>query len=613
MASSGSCNTTKYTTQTAGNIGLNLSWSIKSQSVANNTTTISWTLKSNGTMSTGYSVYAGPVTATINGTKVVNVTSRFSMKGGGAYKKTGTLTIAHNADGTKTFNVSVTAALYSSSVNVWTGSASNHNVPYTLTKINRYALLSSVEDFTDEVGTNGYPTIVYTNPAGTELVTGLKGRITWNDGAGYTSWVTLNDEGGTYTFTSSTLTAANISSMLAASTTSNVLPVTFDLVSTMGGTEYHDTKTAVMNIVNADPTVQAISYLDVNSTTVGKTGSSSIIVQNQSTLRIRTTPSTAKKSATISSYSLNINGNDYTPTVSGGYVYVDFVNPSLSGTFVATMTTTDSRGNSATATANVVVQPWEAPTALFTLSRVNGFYTNTVLYVDGSISSVSSTNTMTIKEQHRQSGSSTWSTAATVQNKTNTTIALDNAYAWEMQILVQDEYTTTTYNATVGKGIPIMFIDKDKNSVGINGYPDANNQFYIDGTIKATGEIATTGKVTCSKMSTTNTDVSFTRSSGSWTFNNGEYTRSGNVVQMRLAFKGGGSNVSVGSNSIAGTVSGAPLPAYTVRLFGYYSSTVLMGELTSTGGFNVRILGAALNLSTANTATLSGTFITEEV
>ena len=120
------------------------------------------------------------------------------------------------------------------------------------------------------------------------------------------------------------------------------------------------------------------------------------------------------------------------------------------------------------------------------------------------------------------------------------------------------------------------------------------------------------GRVGCDKMSYTNEAVTFSKSSGSWTFNNGEYTRSGQVVQLRLAFKGGGSNVSVGGNSIAGTVNGIPTPSYTIRLQGYYSSTVLMGELTSSGGFNVRILGAALNLSTSNTATLSGTYIVED-
>lgn len=492
MATSGSWNTTKYTTSSSGTIGLNLSWTLKSQSIKNNTSTIAYTLKSNGTMSSSAWVKAGPVTLRMNGSNIINITSRFDMKGGGAWKKTGNITIQHDSDGSKTFTGYVTAALYSTSVNVWTGNTNSYYVTETLPKINRYALLDSVESFTDEVGTNGYPTIVYSNPAGTSLTTGLKARITWNNGENYTNWVTLNDEGGTYTFTSSTLTAANISSMLSACTTSNTLPIQFDIQSTMGGVDYHDYKDAVMTVVNADPTPQSLGYLDVNSTTVGKTGSSSIIVQGQSTLRIRTTPSTPQKSATIASYNLNINNTDYTPTISGGYVYVDIVNPSLSGTFVATMTTTDSRGNTAVATANVIIQPWEPPIALFTLSRVNGFYTNTTLYVNASMSSVSNTNSMTIREQHRQSGSSTWSTATTVQNKTNTTISLDNSYAWEMQILVTDEYTTTTYGATVGKGIPILFVDK-KNSIGVNGYPDADNQIYVDGTVKATGDIEADG------------------------------------------------------------------------------------------------------------------------
>lgn len=491
-STSGSWNTTKYTTKTLGTVGLNLSWTLKSQSVENNTSTISYTLKSNGTMGSDSWVTAGPVTLRMNGTNLIHITSRFDMRGSGAWKKTGNITIQHEPDGSKSFTGYVTAALFDTSVNVWTGNKNSYYITENLPKINRYALLDSVESFTDEVGTNGYPTIVYSNPAGTSLVTGLKARITWNNGENYTSWVTLNDEGGTYTFTSSTLTAANISSMLSACTTSNTLPIKFDIQSTMGGTEYHDYKDAVMTVVNADPTPQSLGYLDVNSTTVGKTGSSSIIVQGQSTLRIRTTPSVAKKSATIASYSLNINNTDYTPTISGGYVYVDFVNPSLSGPFVATMTTTDSRGNTAVATTNVIIQPWEPPTALFTLSRVNGFYTNTTLYVDASMSSVSNTNSMTIKERHKQSGSSTWSTAATVQNKTNTTIALDNSYAWEMEILVTDEYATTTYSATVGKGIPILFVDK-KNSIGVNGYPDADNQIYVDGTVKATEDIEADG------------------------------------------------------------------------------------------------------------------------
>ena len=177
MALSGNFNTNKYTTSSHGTIGLNLSWTA-TQSIVNNTTKISWTLKSNGTMSSGYYVQAGPVTVTINGTKVLNTTSRFSMKGSGAYKKTGTITVSHAADGSKSVSMSVKAAIYSASVNC-TGSKT-----YSLNKINRYALLGDAPSFTDE----GNPTITFTNPAGTDLVTDLKVRLTWDGGSKATSY-----------------------------------------------------------------------------------------------------------------------------------------------------------------------------------------------------------------------------------------------------------------------------------------------------------------------------------------------------------------------------------------------------------------------------------------
>ena len=90
MALSGSFTTNKYTTSSHGDIGLRLSWTA-TQSIENNTSTIKWTLKSYGSMSSGYNVQAGPVTVKINGTTVLNTTSRFKMYGDGKYSKSGDL------------------------------------------------------------------------------------------------------------------------------------------------------------------------------------------------------------------------------------------------------------------------------------------------------------------------------------------------------------------------------------------------------------------------------------------------------------------------------------------------------------------------------------------
>lgn len=479
MSLSGSINTNKYSTQSSGTIGLNLSWT-GTQSIADNTTTISWTLKSNGTMTSGYCVWGGPITVVIGGKTVLSQTSRIRVYGSGAYKKTGTVIIDHNEDGTKSISMSVRAALYNSEVNC---TASGN---YTLDPITRYALISSATSFTDEVGTGGYPTLVYTNPAGTDLVTGLKARITWNDGANYTSWVTLNDEGGTYTFTSSTLTAANITSMLSACTTSNTLPIQFDLQSSLNSTEYHHYADATMTVVNADPTSGAVTFQDTNTTVVGKTGSNQIIVQGQSTLKIMTATSTAKKSATITSYVLSFNGTNTDITTNK---YLTITQPSIAGVYPATVTTTDSRGNTSTATTNITIYELVPPSATYSLQRVDNFYTNTILNVNGYISSVNGTNTRTITEKHKKTTDTTWSTAATVPNATDVTLSLDNSYEWEVQITISDEYytgaTATVYTASVGIGIPTVFFDKKRHSVGVNGFPTENNQLFVGGNILA--------------------------------------------------------------------------------------------------------------------------------
>ena len=468
MALSGSVSTNKYTTSSHGTIGLILSWTA-TQSIVNNETTINWTLKSNGTMSSGYYVQAGPVTVKIAGSTVLNTTSRFSMHGGGGYSKSGTIKVAHNQDGTKSVSMSVRAAIYSASVNC-TGSKT-----FALDNITRFALIDSAPDFDDE----GNPTISYINPAGSDLVNNLKIRLTWNGGADYTSWEALSPDGGTYTFDLDSYRTQ----LRTAATATNALPVQYDLQSELGGDTYNDQKAAVMNIVNANPTAGAVTYEDSNPTTSGITGDNSIIVQSQSTLNIHTATATPKKEATIASYSVNFNGTDYTPDGSGD---VFIVKPAYSGTFTATVTVTDSRGNTAQATLSIPITSWAAPTAECTLARVNGFETNTTLTVDGTISTVTGSS-MSITEEHSDDNGSTWTAAASVTDNTPTTLSLLNTSEWLVRVKVWDNFTVSTptvYVLSVGKGIPIAFIDIGMNSLGVNGFPDANNQLFIAGGLK---------------------------------------------------------------------------------------------------------------------------------
>ena len=116
MASSGSFSTSGYQGRY-----LLFSWNIQSQSVANNTTTIAWTLKGAGTASSSY-YYAGSISLTINGSTTTYWSDRQKLYDG-TVVASGTKTISHNADGTKSFSASCSASIYTYAVDK-TGSGS---------------------------------------------------------------------------------------------------------------------------------------------------------------------------------------------------------------------------------------------------------------------------------------------------------------------------------------------------------------------------------------------------------------------------------------------------------------------------------------------------------
>lgn len=196
MALSGNFSTNKYN----NHIRLKLSWT-GTQNVANNSTTIKWTLTSVGG-STGSWWMAAPITVVIAGKTVLSVTSRFKLYGGGAYKKTGSLTVTHNADGTKSVAMSVKAAIYTSSVNC-TGSKT-----FTLDKIARNP--SAPSNFVISAGFGSYvglgDTINLSWAAASGAVTGYELQYSRGN-SGWKDWKTIT---GTSTTDSFTATDINI-------------------------------------------------------------------------------------------------------------------------------------------------------------------------------------------------------------------------------------------------------------------------------------------------------------------------------------------------------------------------------------------------------------------
>lgn len=592
MSLSGNFNTNKYSTSSSGTIGLNLSWT-GTQSIETNSTTIKWTLKSNGTMSSGYSVQGGPITVSIGGTTVLNLTGRFKVNGSGGFKKTGSITITHNEDGTKSVYMSVRAALYSASVNC-TGSYT-----YTLDTIQRFAYVTSVDNFTDESN----PVMNYANPLG-DVLTSTQACISLDD-TGVNPLIAYRDidiNGSSYTFE---LTTANREALRAACPNSNTLTTYFIIKSIMNGQTFYSKKSAIMSIVNGNPTITNAQYYDTNADIIAVTDDPTKIVQALSTVEFKFGTLSAIKYATLVSATITINGVSEAITLSGTTqtnVTKLYGSINVSSSLPAIVDVVDSRGNHTSLEITLDIYAWSVPTGSISLGRINNFETDCILKVQASYSSIAGTNSVTITYQTKKTSDADYGSEVTIQDNTSYVVQLDNTYEWNVRVKITDLIGgTSTYNLTVGKGIPIIFFDRILRSMSVNCFPLHSDSIDVDGDIY------------CNKMPPKALTYTSSKSSGNWYINSITAIRSGSTVSMVVSLKGNGSAVSAGSNAFVGSLSGGPLPALSTRFVTYNASSIITCALEPNGAFTVRVSAASITISrNAEAANLCGSFVVDD-
>ncbi|MBR6624569.1 MAG: hypothetical protein IKK91_11855 [Ruminococcus sp.] len=457
MASSGSFNTTGYQGRY-----LTFAWSVSSQSVANNTTTIAWTLKGAGTAQSSW-YRSGNFKVVINGSTVYSSSTRIQLYDG-TLVASGNFTMTHDTAGNKTFSASAEAGIYTVAVNC-SGSGS-----FTLPQIARAAKITAAPNFTDIQN----PTINYQNSAGNSVTT-LQACISLTGSTDNISYRDIPKTGTSYTFQ---LTEAERNVLRAATPNSNTLSVIFYIKTVISGQTYYETATRTMTIVDAAPTMANPTYQDSNSTTAAITENNQKIIQKQSSLTIAIPAATAQKYATITKYQVTINGVTREQAAAGNMSWGVL---DVSSNITATVKAIDSRGNSVTKSLQITVEAWQQPYAVISCSRENNFYTDTVLNVSPTVSSLSGKNSVTISEQHKKTTDSSYSTPLSVSANTDTTIQLDNHYDWNVKIIVSDRLASTTYNITVQKGMPIVYYDRLKSSTGFNCFPTNENSVESQG------------------------------------------------------------------------------------------------------------------------------------
>ena len=430
---------------TSGNIQGRIKWSSSSNGTTANSSTVTATIQVKRTNS--YTT-----TGTWKGTLTIGDTKKSYSK----YKEVSdswvTLysfseTIKHKDSGSGTCYIA--GVINGPSGTSQEDSKVTESKTVTLDTIARYAILSSVPNFTDEED----PTITYSKGAGSALDSLTLGISL--DGSTDIITKEISKTGSSATIS---LTEAERDQLRLAAAESNTINLTFILRSRLSGVDYASKKSAVMTVVNASPTVATV-VLDVNEKTVAVTGDPSILVAGYSRAEV-TVSAEAYKGASIETIQVT-NGS---ATITGG----GLIDPVQNSPIVVTVT--DSRKNTATETAPNTIVPYFAPSCVVENGMISGegklrlivtgkFYNETIGKTD---------NTLTVQCQIKPDGGDygTWTEmeVSVVGNEYAAEIlveGLDYQKNHMVQARALDAVTATLSTAKTFVSVPVFYWGKD--------------------------------------------------------------------------------------------------------------------------------------------------------
>ena len=229
------------------------------------------------------------------------------------------------------------------------------------------------------------------------------------------------------------------------------------------------------------PKIGSVSYTDLNTATKAITGNNQLIIRNKSLVRFNAAGLKAGTGATISKCTVNIMDVAHDMTIVDTTAYGGDLQIDSASDIIATVTVTDSRGMTAFIAVQVHIIDWFLPTSIIDINRHNNYYSETDINVNADFAGMDGLNNLSIQFRYKKVGASTYSQYITLQDDVTYTIALDNKFRWNIQILLTDIFGSTTYNAVLPMGMPIVFFDTQKQSTGFNCFPQHENSVEING------------------------------------------------------------------------------------------------------------------------------------
>lgn len=429
---------------------LRFRWWVNSQSITNNSSTIGWALEliatSDGRIS-ATSTQAWKVT--VNGTEYSGSSNVGISNNTTKTLASGTTTIAHNSDGTKSFSYSFEQYFGITFSGVWITTKSGSGTG-TLDTIAR-ASVPTVSAASVDMGTE---ITIYTNRKNDALTHDLAYSFA---GGSYVSiatgvatsykWKTPNLSSSIPNAASGTLTIRCTTKNGSTTVGSATVAVTLSVPSTSG------------------PTISAVSVTEAVAGIAAQFGA---FVQDQSKLTVSITAA-GSDGSTISKYN----------TVAAGFTYKDktFTTNTLqyAGDKEVVVTVTDSRGRSASKTVPITILAYTTPaTTTFKVYRCdasgNAKNDGTYLGVNYaySVSSLGGKNTARMVIDYKIETGSTWTTLMTSTalegsaTRVFSSPTFSTDYQYDIRLTVTDWFgASTSYTVTLPTADVVLDISRD--------------------------------------------------------------------------------------------------------------------------------------------------------
>ena len=406
----------------------------KSYSIENNTSQIEWWvgIRSNTAYHNHYGLSETYV-VNINGTVVHNAVHTPTVNSGATvWVASGTTTVSHNADGSK--SISVSASFNNADRGTYLPTTGSCSGSLKLTTIPR-ATTPSIDKPSLDCG--GVIKI-----SGTSASSNFSHKVyvTWNGTKKQIGTIASGTTSPSFSYTIPTDWEKNI-----PDSTSDIATFTLETISgstSVGSKSVNATIKVRSSIV---PTIGTVGISDTNSICAGIRQ----YVQNQSKLKF-TIATSGNQGSTIASVSTKIDGQTYNSDTFTTRVIQN------SGNLNYTITVTDSRGRTVTKSGSINVVAYNPPSLTnvsakransgYAVDEVSGTYA--LLHFKVGFTSLSNKNVTSFYIQYRASGASSWA-------KIN---SWANNYTLEQDYKAGNLFTSTTTTYEIAFGVKDKFM-----------------------------------------------------------------------------------------------------------------------------------------------------------